>query len=112
MEIPLLSGIVSETRSHPYTMIALLALLAGMPYTWRNSARASDVVSIQAQLTSISRQNLEQQLAAIESELFTLNQQVNDKNAGHKPIDAVYYTRINQLNIDKARLERALSAMH
>lgn len=109
MDYPI-SGIINETRAHPYTMLVLVGMMLAVPYTWLESARAGDVVAIQQQLADIHRQNLEQQLAAVQTELFNLTQQVNDKVANHKPVDAVYYTRINELSNEKDRLTRVLNA--
>lgn len=110
---------VKELKDRPYSLIGLLVLLWTVPYTYVQSARAQDFRQVQAQLLSIrqenqtaeaarNRENKEAQLARIESELFQLQQQVNDKLAGHKPVDALYYSRINNLSIDKSRLEREL----
>lgn len=111
MDFPI-SGIVNETRSHPYTMLILIGMMLAVPYTWLESARAGDVIAIQQQLADISRQNKEQRLAQVNTELFNLTQQVNDKVANHKPVDAVYYTRINELQNEKDRLTRELSFAH
>lgn len=99
---------VRELQGRPYSLIALLVLLWTVPYTYVDSARAQDYRQVQAQLASIQREGKEAQLARIETELFQLQQQVNDKLRAKQPVDALYYTRINSLTIDKNRLEREL----
>lgn len=107
-----IAGIINESRQHPWTMLTLIGLVLFTPYTWLESARAEDVQQIKSQLSDIHRQNLEQQLAAINTDLFNLTQQVNDKVMNHKPVDAVYYTRITELSNRRDEIVRQLTGMH
>ena len=110
-----IGGVIKESKGHPFTMLALVGLLLAVPYVYHNSASAADVTAIQAQLqkvqASINRNSLEQRIAAVESELFTLNQKVNEKLSARQKPEQIYYDRINTLTIEKARLERDLGAL-
>ena len=116
MELPVIDNVIRETRSHPYTMLALVGLLLAVPYLYVNSASAQDVVNIQSQLhevqDTIRRTALEQRIAAVETELFALTQRIQDKISAHQKPDQLYYDRTAALAVEKAQLERNLGALH
>lgn len=115
MPIPVYDGIVKEMRAQPYSMIALLALLLVVPYIWQHAAWADDLRAVQGQLTSLSvtviKGNLEQQLRQVETELFSLQQKVKEKEILHQAVDPLNYGRINDLQIEKGQIERQLAAL-
>lgn len=112
MGVPFMDQIVKETRGQPYTMLVLCGLMYATYTLWTSSATAQDVKAVQAQIssinTNINRTALETQLKAVESELFQLNQQIADKTSSHKHVDPIYYSRVNELQIEKNEVERKL----
>jgi hypothetical protein len=115
MPIPVVENIIKETRGHPYTMLTILGLVVCVWWLWTHVALAQDVRTVQQQVAQLSydytRGNLETRFEAVERELFNLNQKVKEKTLAHQPVDEVYYTQINKLEIEKEQLERKLGAI-
>jgi len=102
-------------KARPYTMLVILGLSVAVPYIWFNYARADDVADLKVQVSSIDSSikvaALETKLQAINTELFSLKQQVAQKEEAHEAVDALYTERITTLEGDKAKAERALEAL-
>lgn len=115
MDVPILGGVIEESKSHPYTMLALVALLVAVPYISKTTASAADLQAVQQQLQQLSanvtRSSLEQRLQSVESELFNLKQKIADKERAHAVVDPLNYERVNHLEIEKGQLERQLASM-
>jgi hypothetical protein len=115
VDIPILGGVIKETRNHPYTMIALVGLLLGYPLMWTDKAAAGDVQQLGAQVQAlqytVTRASLENQLRSINTELFNLQQKVSELEIQHKRADQLYYDRINTLLSDKDSTARQLAAL-
>jgi len=110
VELPV--EVVKEMKSKPFTLILILGLYAGGTYLWNQQAgfaSEQEVRQVSMQVAGVQRTGLENRLGAIEAELFTLQQKVSELNAAHKPIDPLNYDRINQLLIEKAKVERELA---
>lgn len=111
----MLGGIVKETRAHPYTMLVLVGLMVAVPYTMANYAKAGDLQALALQVQevqlTVERSALEQQLRAINSELFDLRQKVAAILDSKKSPDRIYYDRISALENDREGVQRALARL-
>jgi cob(I)alamin adenosyltransferase len=111
-------NVIGEMKQKPFTMILILALWAAVTVIWSTRsqyAMAADLSALTQQVSGLSsevkRGNLETQLRNINSELFSIQQKVADMRAAGKPVDQIYYDRINALQNDKERLTRELELL-
>lgn len=113
--VPFIGEVVKEMKARPYTMLVIIGLAVAVPYMWVNYARADDVADLKVQVTAIDSSikvaALETKLQAINTELFSLKQQVAAKQEAHEAVDALYTERIATLENDKAKAERTLEAL-
>lgn len=108
--------VINEMRAKPYTMVALLGLIGAVTFMWTTRsqyAMAGDLTNLTNQVqelqTSVNRGNLETQLRAINSELFAIQQKMQDLRAASKPIEQIYYDRLSTLQSDKEQLALKLA---
>jgi hypothetical protein len=116
--MPIVDNIVTELRGRPYTMLLILGLYGAGVFIWRNEASfASEeqVQSLSAQVGGVryevEKTALETRLSNVESELFNTTQKVEDMRRNHRPVESIYLQRINDLQIEKAKLERSLASL-
>jgi hypothetical protein len=103
---------VAEMKSKPFTMLMIFSLYAGGMFMWQQQASFAseqEVQQISAQVRGVQQTGLENRLGAISAELFSLQQKVADMVSTHKEVDQIYYSRVNELLIEKAKVERQLA---
>lgn len=117
------SEVVGEMKNRPWSLMVMAALMVSVPYIAKNYATAGDLMVQQAAIakidhklealaTDIRRSSLEQQVRDISTELFDLQQKINETIAARRPVDRLYYNRVVSLQNDKARLERQLTDLN
>lgn len=115
-------GLQRELKTMPVTLVVITLMIAATSYLWHDKASASDieavkqsVVSVNAQVVKLSqtieRRQIEARVAAIESELFVIEQKIKDAEARHAAVDDLYYARRNQLRTDHDQALRELQSL-
>lgn len=119
------SKIVEEMKTKPFTMIVLLGLWVAVGSLWTgrvDSVSAGEFAALKSKVTSVEdglssvknsveKSGLETQLRNIQTELFQLTQQVTDKQAKGIAIDQIYWDRIANLQNDRDAIQRKLLKM-
>ena len=106
-------------KTKPFTMVLIIGLYVGGGIVWNDQnsyASEKEVSALAAQVHkvqyTVDRTFLENRLASIESELFNIQQKVEELQRAHKTPDQIYYNRISALTTEKERLQRELADLH
>ena len=114
----LMQQMVGEMRAKPYTMLLLATLSASSGLLWKGQASFASEGQVQALASqvqkveyTVQKSALENRLAQIETELFNIQQKIADKATAHQSVDMIYRDRINQLQVEKGKVERELAVL-
>lgn len=125
----LIDKVVGEMRDRPWTMLILCGLICVSTYLLHSGASAGDLASVSKDIEAVKmdvaavksdvsklktdgrRSSLEAQLRSINSELFERQRQVEELRRVGRPVDRIYFDRIDALTNDKAALERELATL-
>lgn len=120
---------VYEMKHRPFTLISVLVLAAAIAYSWSDFARAEDVDSVRRDVyqvenammvlegridkleVTVRRENLDSQIAAMESELFRIERTIAAAGQTGEMLDPVYGERASQLRAGIAKKARQLHAL-
>ena len=123
--MPVFDKLVAEMRTRPFSMVLLLGLWAivvltiatnyGLASEQQVQGIAAQVQSATAQVVALSntvkRSGLDTRLDQKKSELFSLQQKVNEMNNAHKPVDSFYAARIAELTDEITELQKERDAL-
>jgi hypothetical protein len=102
-------GAIAELRDRPMSFVLLSACILANFYLFVSFN------GIERQIGGIQQtlrlDHLDTRLHNVDGELFSLTQKVNSETAASKPIDDLYYKRINELKDEKQQLYDELSIM-
>lgn len=122
MNSPFVDHIIDEGRARPFSTVALILLLAVVPFIYKSSASANDLALVKTQIATqgdaiddikatIKRNQLETKLQATQSDMFTIKERIRDRDQTHRYIDPMNYEQLDKLTIDEDRLKRKIALL-
>lgn len=112
----MIEQVIKEMKTTPFTLILLVLGYFGGLILWNdraNYAQAQDVTALKVQLQDVKytleRSHLDTRLSNVQTELFQLSQKVKDDEAHGKAVDALYYSRIHDLEVQAEAIKTAIA---